>query len=225
MSTARDDILSNIRRSLGVHGKEAPRLASVQNRLAQTPAGVIPARGQLEGETKTAMFIEQAEMVQASVARLASAAEIPAEVARYLREHNLPATIRMGADPLLTALDWNATSMALSQGPSTGHDLNAISVASAGFAETGSLMLTSGQDNPTTLNFLPDTHFVVLKTSDIEVGLESMWQRLRARFGKALMPRTVNFITGPSRSADIEQSMLLGAHGPRSLHILLIETA
>ena len=115
--------------------------------------------------------------------------------------------------------------MALSQGPSTGHDLNAISVASAGFAETGSLMLTSGQDNPTTLNFLPDTHFVVLKTSDIEVGLESMWQRLRARFGKALMPRTVNFITGPSRSADIEQSMLLGAHGPRSLHILLIETA
>ncbi|MEI9915983.1 MAG: LUD domain-containing protein [Methylovirgula sp.] len=39
---------------------------------------------------------------------------------------------------------------------------------------------------------------------------------------RGAMPRTVNFITGPSRSADIEQTLLLGAHGPRALHIIIV---
>ena len=46
---------------------------------------------------------------------------------------------------------------------------------------------------------------------------------LRARYGKDKMPRTLNLITGPSRSADIEQTLILGAHGPRKLHIIVVE--
>ena len=84
------------------------------------------------------------------------------------------------------------------------------------------LVLFSGTDNPTTLNFLPDNHIVVIEAKDIVADYETMWAALRARFGKGVMPRTVNWVTGPSRSADIEQTLLLGAHGPRRLHVIVV---
>ena len=82
--------------------------------------------------------------------------------------------------------------------------------------------MASGADNPTTLNFLPDNHIIVLDAADLETAMESVWPRLRARYGDGELPRVVNLITGPSRSADIEQTLLLGAHGPRRLHIVVI---
>ena len=108
-------------------------------------------------------------------------------------------------------------------GRPTGDDLNAVRAAFAGVAETGTLALVSGPDNPTTLNFLPDNHIVVLSRDDDR-------RRLRKRLRRAARPFTarrrcrgrVNFITGPSRSADIEQTLLLGAHGPRRLHIVIV---
>ncbi len=87
-------------------------------------------------------------------------------------------------------------------------------------AETGTLMLRSGPDHPTTLNFLPDTHIVVLRAGQIVGPYEDAWAKLRAAGD---MPRAVNFVSGPSRTADIEQTIQLGAHGPRRLHIVLIE--
>lgn len=222
MTSARDDVLSNIRRSLGVTGHEAPRLAAVNERLARAAPGVVPARGQLDPAARLALFRAQAEAVQASLAVAASARDVPAEIARYLRDNNLPATLRMGADPRLAAMDWGATTLSVTRGPSAGDDLNAVSHAFAGAAETGTLVLVSGTDNPTTLNFLPDNHIVVLRAADIDGDYESVWTRLRATFGKGLMPRAVNMITGPSRSGDIEQKLLLGAHGPRRLHIVIV---
>jgi len=97
-----------------------------------------------------------------------------------------------------------------------------VSHAFGGVAETGTLVLTSGQDNPTSLNFLPDNHIVVIEAKDIAGDYESIWPRLREKFGDGLMPRAVNLITGPSRSADIEQTLILGAHGPRRLHVILV---
>ena len=92
-------------------------------------------------------------------------------------------------------------------------------------AESGTLMLVSGADNPTTLNFLPDTHIVVIDAKDVAGDYETLWRRLREKFGDGVMPRTVNFITGPSRSADIEQTLILGAHGPRRLHVMVVGKA
>jgi len=86
----------------------------------------------------------------------------------------------------------------------------------------GTVVLASGPDNPTTLNFLPDVHIVVVDASDIGADFETAMARLRERYGTATMPRTVNMITGPSRSADIEQTLLLGAHGPRKLHVIVV---
>jgi L-lactate dehydrogenase complex protein LldG len=218
---ARDAVLASIRRSLGVTGAEAPRRFEVERRLAEAPAGVVPARGQGEGEARLATFRAEAERAQATVADVSSLADVPREVARYLRDQNCPATLKMGADPRLAALPWGETVLGISTGPSDGHDPNAVAFAFAGVAETGTLALVSGADNPTTLNFLPETAVVVLRLEDVVADYESVFARLRATYGKGLAPRTLNFITGPSRSADIEQTLLLGAHGPRRLHIVI----
>lgn len=219
---AREEIFGTIRRSLGVRGDERTRRSVVEERLAHSPKGLIPERGQVSGEARVALFKEQAESVQASVARVSDRAQVPEAVAAYLRDHNLPAELRMGADPRLSGMPWDETSLSLKHGVSDGSDLNAVSHAYGGVAETGTLVMVSGADNPTTLNFLPDNHIVVVDAAEIAGDYESMWERLRAAYGKGVMPRTVNYITGPSRSGDIEQTILLGAHGPRRVHIVIV---
>ncbi|MFL5117735.1 MAG: lactate utilization protein C [Microvirga sp.] len=223
MTTARTDIFSSIRRSLAVKGDERTRLQIVAERLDRAPKGVIPARGQVSGEALVEVFRAQAEAALATVRVVDSVAEVPRAVAEFLRDHNLPATLRMGDDPRLKAMPWGETALEMSQGRSDGRDLNAVSHALGGVAESGTAVMVSGPENPSTLNFLPDNHIVVVAAKDIAGDYERVFAKLRATYGKGQMPRTVNFITGPSRSGDIEQTLLLGAHGPRRLHVLVVK--
>ncbi len=221
--SGREAVLGKVRRALAVSGADVDRRAAVEQRLASPAAGLIPDRGQVEGSARIELFCTMAEAVQAGVSRVATADDVPEAIAGYLRDNNLPAEIRLGADDRLTGLAWDRTpSLSRKSGASDGHDAVGVSHAFAGIAETGTLVLVSGNDNPTTLNFLPDTHIVVVNAVDIAGDYESVWQRIRAAFGKGVMPRTVNWVTGPSRSADIEQTLLLGAHGPRALHIIVV---
>ena len=223
MTSARDEVFTAMRRSLGVTGKEAPRRAAVEERLSSAPRGVIPKRAEVSGPESLALFQRMAEEALATVAMVPDLAAIPGEAARFLRDANLPATLRVGEDALLAALPWSSTAIEVSTGPSSGGDLNAMSHAFGGIAETGTLVLASGRDNPTTLNFLPDNHIVVLPSKDIAGSFEEVLEKLRGVFGKGKMPRALNLVTGPSRSADIEQTLILGAHGPRKLHIIVVE--
>ncbi len=141
----------------------------------------------------------------------------------YLRAQNLPARAVMAPDEKLDAIPWSETPLLrLRRDKATGKDTVGIAAAFAAIAETGTLMLVSGAGRPTTLNFLPETHIVILRGDEIVGPFEDAWDRVRAAFGEDL-PRTVNLITGPSRSADIEQTLQMGAHGPRRLHIVLID--
>jgi L-lactate dehydrogenase complex protein LldG len=220
--TARDAIFGKIRRSLGVTGEELRRNAAVDDRLTRAPKGIIPMRGQLPQAERIALFTKMAEKVLATVERVSDESEIPMTVAAYLRGHNLPATLRMGDDPTLAGLAWSRTPIEVKRGASDGTDAVGLSHGFAGVAESGTLVLASGRDNPTTINFLPETHIVVLKAEDVAGDYETVWDRLRARYGRGVLPRTVNWITGPSRSGDIEQTILIGAHGPRRLHIIVV---
>jgi L-lactate dehydrogenase complex protein LldG len=219
---SRQAILSRIRTSLKVSAGDTDRAATVSTRLAERPRGIIPKRGQLPTEERLALFIAMAEKYNATTERLASRESLPQSVAEYLKQRNLPASIRIGVDNRLVNLPWqSAGALEILNGASDGNDLVAVSHAFGGIAETGTLCVLSGPDNPVTLNFLPDHHIVVVAASDIVGDMESLWANLRTAEGDA-MPRTVNMITGPSRSADIEQTLLLGAHGPRALHIVIV---
>jgi L-lactate dehydrogenase complex protein LldG len=221
--SARDAILASIRRSLGVTGNEAPRRREVADRIAGRPLGIIPARGQGTPQERIDLFVRMVELAAGSIVRIDDAADAPAEVATFLRRHNLSMAARRGADPRLAALPWErAGTLEISTEPSGDNALSSVSHAFGAVAETGTLVLASGPDNPTSLNFLPDNHIVVVDAKDVVGDYETVWRRLREKFGDGVMPRALNLITGPSRSADIEQTLILGAHGPRRLHVILV---
>ena len=208
-------ILDAVRAARGRRGDPA----AVAARLAGPSANPIPARAMGDLDSRVALFVAMAEEVATTIDRVATAAEAPAAVARYLAAANLPTEGARAPD--LDDLPWDTAPM-LSLRPGRAEDGDALGVtgALAAIAETGTLMMASGPGHPSTLNFLPDTHVVVLRRARVVATYEDGWARLAAR---GAPPRMVNFITGPSRTADIAQTILLGAHGPRRLHVVLIE--
>ncbi|WP_340160716.1 LUD domain-containing protein [uncultured Hoeflea sp.] len=222
--SARDSILGKIRASMGSPASNDDRRQAVLDRLADTPTGIIPGRAKLPKAEQVELFCEMAEQFGATLARVSTYGEVAGEVSAYLRARNLPAAIRMGADERLKKAGWETEkNLELRHGLSDGGDLAGVSHATAGIAETGTVAMMSGQDNPTTINFLPEHHIVVIKAADIKGDMESVWAMVRKKQGKGEMPRALNLITGPSRSGDIEQTILLGAHGPRALHVIVVE--
>ncbi len=219
---ARAQILNGVRRSLRRGEISGEQRRAAEARLAQPPLGPAVARAQLAQPEKVALFCQWAETNNATVARV-SAPEVAAEIVSFLARNNLPARAAMAPSPLLADYAWAGQKMlSLRRGRGEGSDQVSITGAFAGIAETGTLVMASGPDHPVTLNLLPDTHIVVIRESDIVGGYEDVWARLRDRYGKDRMPRTVNTITGPSRTGDIEQAMELGAHGPRRLHVVVV---
>ena len=221
--SARELVLGSIRHALGVTGREAPRLKVVADRLASHPTGVVPHRGQLEPQARVALLMEMIAAAAGSVAHVSNPAGVPGAVAEFLRRHNLPLSVRRGHDVRLAALPWQLEgALEISVGASDGQQLSSVSHAFGAVAETGTLVLISGAENPTTLNFLPDNHIVVVDVNDVAGDFETIFARLRRHCGDRRLSRLVNLVTGPSRSADIEQTLILGAHGPRRLHVILL---
>ena len=219
MSDARSHILGQIRRSLKRGALPAATIAELTARLEGHPRHLIPARAQRDHAALVELFAEMAGAANAVVTRLDKLSDVPGAVAALLARENLPA--QLVASPALQDLPWGERPLLTVRfDRAHGDDHVAVTPAFAGIAETGTLMLTSGPDTPSTLNFLPDSHVVVLKESDVVGPYEDALDRLRARANG--MPRTINFVTGPSRTGDIEQTIQLGAHGPRRLHILLV---
>lgn len=219
---SRAEIFANIRRGLHRGNASDSQRTAVKDRLQTHPRNLIPARSQLPGHQQAELFIQMAREASAEVVELASLEQLPQAVATALSEQGQHQLV-MAQDEVLAALDWACVEKQVnySQRVAEVGDEASLTLAFAGIAETGTLMLYSRPQSPTTLNFLPDTHLVVLEREDIVGAYEDGWDRLRSHCSGRL-PRTVNLITGPSRSADIEQKLQMGAHGPRQLVIFLI---
>jgi L-lactate dehydrogenase complex protein LldG len=217
MNDAREQILENIRHSLRRGSVlEQSVQHTLEERLAHPEVHVQP---RVEG-TLSDRFVAKLEGVAATAARVSALADVPQALIDYLKTQSLPLTVVMATQSPLNELDW-PQSLTIEHRAARREDRIAVTGAFAGIAETGTLVLLSSPESPTTLNFLPDVHIAVLRREQIVTHIEDVWTRLRAQ-SKA-MPRTVNMITGPSRTADIEQTIQLGAHGPRSLHVILVE--
>lgn len=228
---ARDTILNRIRTSLRRGPLNDADAAKLRARLASPPRNIEPARAtSLDHAGQVGLFITMAEAVHATVARVASADAVPGAVADYLAQHNLPSRMVMTPDPQLDQIPWqDRPLLEIRRGAAEDSDAVGLTGCFAAIAETGTLMLTSGPHGPTRNNFLPDTHIVVVRDAQVLPTYEEGWTRLRAQAqtpaGTWSMPRTVNFVTGPSRTGDIEQRLVLGAHGPRRLHIIVVDGA
>ena len=217
MSDARRFILSRIReaRPAGRERDAAARLGEHRRNLQ--PGCALSSDADL--------FVRKAEAVQASVARVTGLEDVPSEVSRYLRQRNLAARVAVAPHGDLEAMDWTAMAITAERRRPVDSDHCGVNRAFCAVAETGTLVMISGPESPSTMNFLPETHIAVLKESDIVGAAEDVWDRLRAsgRASAGSLPRTVNMITGVSRTGDIEQTIQTGVHGPRHLHIVLVK--
>jgi L-lactate dehydrogenase complex protein LldG len=219
---ARDAILGRVRKALRKPGDDAGARADAERYVAMHARGPQPR----VGPDLIAQFVERAVHMESTVERIASRAEIPAAVARYLDALELPEAIAEQKShdgvcwPEFTDLDWNGAGLSIETRPTVGHDRLGITGCLCAIAETGTLVFIPGAQMPTATTLLPDTHVVVLRESDVVATMEQAFTRVRA--AKSRLPRAINFISGPSRTGDIEQTIVLGAHGPYRVHVLLL---
>ena len=212
MSAPRAAILGRISQALG---HEAAADAPVVTQRVNDPArGPQPQWTEASRER----FLAKLAKVAGTYAEIASDAAIARTVADYLAAQNLPPRLVAAPHPLLAGVVWPEGWQVESR-RARDDDRIGLAVAFCGIAETGSLVLLSGPESPTTLNFLPDDFLCLLPDNRIVPRMEDAWALLRAERGS--LPRATNLITGPSRTADVEQTIQLGAHGPRRLHVLL----
>jgi L-lactate dehydrogenase complex protein LldG len=220
----RDTIFGKIVTGLKASHDDKARQQVVDARIAARFRHPTPARvaGRSHDE-HLALFKSHMVGQSATVLDAATAADVPSLIANYLRQNNLPARLAVGDDAYLAALPWSTEpTLERRQGRAQPTDEVSVSHASAGVAETGTLVMASGPDNPVTLNFLPETHIVVLEAKDVVGPYEDAWMKIRARFGDRAMPRTVNMISGPSRTGDIGGRLVMGAHGPRRMCVVVV---
>jgi L-lactate dehydrogenase complex protein LldG len=217
----KQSILTAIRRGLKRGPLPADQQTMLRGRLASHPRHLIPARSRLPQAEQVSLFVRNVEKEFGTVTLVADPDAVPGAVVDYLAAQNLPGRVVMAPHPELQAIPWSARPLlAIREGRAEGSDTVSVQHGFAGIAETGTLMLPSSPERPVTLNLLAETEIVVLRQTAIVGAYEEAWDRLRTEIGA--MPRNVMFVTGPSRSADIEQSLELGAHGPRRLHIVLV---
>jgi L-lactate dehydrogenase complex protein LldG len=219
--SGRTAVLGAIRRGLRRGELPADQATLLRARMAAHPRQLIPARSQVSHAAQIDLFIANVEREFGSVARVEVAEAVPEAVAVYLAAQNLPSEIAIAPHPELRAMPWGERPLLrLREGRAVASDAVSVQQAFAAVAETGTLMLPSAPERPTTLNLLPDTAIVVLRAERVVGAYEEAWDLLRREIGA--MPRNVMLVTGPSRSADIEQALELGAHGPRRLHVVLV---
>ncbi len=213
MKSARDEIFFRIGNALGREaGTEIPP-------HERSPSPISRAKPRL-GNDPVQCFVDKTKEAAGTLTRVGALSQVPQAIVEYVHSRNLAHAVVLAAHPLIRDLNWPA-GWETRVGPAEEGDQASVCAAFAGVAETGTLVLLSGADSPTTLNFLPDDHIVVLRTSQIVAYFEDVWRLLRDN--NRSMPRTVNLITGPSRTADVEQTIQLGAHGPRRLHVVLVD--
>jgi len=219
---ARDAILGRVRKALRKTGSDAASRANAEAYIAAHAQGPRPAMP----ADLVAQFLTRATDMASTVERIASRSEIPAATARYLDALELPPALAEQKShagvcwPEFADLDWSGAGLSIEARPTTGHDRLAITGSFCAIAETGTLVFTTGADTPTASTLLPDTHIAVIRADRVVSGMEEAFALVRGADGD--MPRAMNMISGPSRTGDIEQTIVLGAHGPFRVHILLL---
>ena len=219
---ARDAVLGRVKKAVGATGDRAKANADAQRYMAAHAQGPRPAMP----ADLLAKFMTRATDMESTVERIADRAAIPAAIARYIDALVLPTPIATQKShqgvcwPEFADLDWKGAGLDIEARPTLGDDRLGITGTYCAIAETGTLVVLTGADTPTATTLLPDTHIAVLRADRVVSGMEEVFALIRKERGQT--PRAINLISGPSRTGDVEQTIVLGAHGPFRVHILVV---
>ena len=234
MTSSRDTVLGRVRQALGRTGADPAAMADAQAYLDAHARGPAPAFD----ADRILRFIRRAGDMESTVARVSRRDAIPAAVAAYLDALELapalvaPLSSQLSSQlsspnphrgvcwPEFADLDWAQAGLSVEARPTVGDDRLGITGVFCAIAETGTLVVLSGADTPTATTLLPDTHVAIVSANRIVDTMEDAFALIRKERGS--VPRAINMISGPSRTGDIEQTIVLGAHGPFRVHILVV---
>ena len=219
---AREGVLSRVRAAIGRHGSDQNARAAALAYIAAHKHGPRP----LGRTDPIERFLGRARDMESTVERVATLDDVVPAVGRYVASSS-----QACADPSQNPragvcwpefgwLDWKSVGLAIESRPTVGHDALGITGCFRAIAETGTLVFVTGAETPTGTMLLPETHIAIVRADQIVTGMEEAFADIRATHAK--MPRAINLVSGPSRTGDIEQTIVLGAHGPRRLHIVLV---
>jgi L-lactate dehydrogenase complex protein LldG len=212
--SARDNILARIRESNRRAGYIPVGPEPAIERLQHPARGPLPSMNW----EPVARFRQRCLAMMSTIDDVATSADVPTAIARYLRGQQLP---EIGVCwPEFAGLDWAGAGLRIEPRPAMGSDKVGITGTYCALAENGTLMLLSGEGTSATTSLLPDTHIAIVPASRIVSAMEDGWDLLRRERGT--LPRQVNFVSGPSRTADIELTLVLGAHGPIRVHVIIV---
>lgn len=203
---AREKILARI-------SKARPDEAALRHHLETHPRGPEP----LAFDDLKKRFAERAAKLSSDLIEADQLGLVPGLIAEYLKQRALP--MKGVCWPALAHLPWRNSGLDIEARPAGNEDMVGITGAFCAIAETGTLLLLGGEKTPASVSLLPETHVAIVDPRRIVATMEDAWDLLRREFGAP--PRTVNFISGPSRTADIEQTVTLGAHGPYRVLLVL----
>ena len=219
---ARDAILGRVRMALNKTGDRAAARAEAEGYIAAQRQGPRPRMP----DDLVGRFMQRASDMESTIARVADLPAIPAAVARYVDALDLPASLAAQKSqagvcwPEFAALDWVGAGLRIEARPTQGDDGIGITGCFCAIAETGTLVVLAGAESPTATTLLPATHVAVLRADRIVSGMEEAFALIRRERGQ--VPRAINMISGPSRTGDIEQTVVVGAHGPFRVHIVIV---
>ena len=219
---AREAVLGRVKKALGATGDRAAAKTEAQRYISAHAHGPRPA---MPADLLT-RFMQRAVDMESTVERVPDHAAIPYAVARYINALDLPPELAPQMShkgvcwPEFAGLDWKGASLVIEARPTLGDDRLGITGTFCAIAETGTLVVLTGADSPTATTLLPDTHIAVVRADRIVSGMEEAFALVR--FEKGQPPRAINMISGPSRTGDVEQTIVLGAHGPFRVHILVV---
>jgi L-lactate dehydrogenase complex protein LldG len=214
--SARENILARIRSQSGKTGPTTEaELAAAREVIAARTRGPLPGFAQHE---PVQHFIEECDRLKTSVAEVASLADVPNEIARYIAAESLVPTLAGWTE--FATLAWQTNNISFANRPANTDDLIGLTGCFCAIGETGTLLLLGGVATPKVTALLPETHICVVQKSRIVPTMEDAFQLMRDEVGEP--PRATFFVSGPSRTADIEQTIVIGAHGPYRVHVILV---
>lgn len=214
--SARENILARIRGQTGKAGAtNEGELAAVRSHISNHQRGPLPTFAMHD---PVRHFVEECARLTTTITEVAGLADVPLEVARYIASASLRP--RCVGWPGFASLDWQATGIQYDNRPANGDDMIGITGCFCAIGETGTLLLLGAPNTPKSTALLPETHICIVKKSRMVPTMEDAFQLMRNEIGEP--PRATFFVSGPSRTADIEQTIVIGAHGPYRVHVILI---
>ncbi len=220
---SRREILTALRRALADHPPAAPRPAPKRPAPPEAAAGPLAA---LEAEL---------EAISARLHVAESKDEAQAAVRSVIREHQVK-RVALWADPLLASLELDellaAEGVEAVRPDGTepgavrdvaGCDLG-ITSCQLVIVESGTLMVSAGPETMRSVSLSPPVHLAVATPAHLTASLDGLVVRLEALLARdGRLPSAVHLITGPSRTGDIELTLTLGVHGPKAVHVLVLD--